>query len=69
MSTDPKENLKDEIKKYYSPIFGNDVPDPIAYGEKNIYFIFIVFYHLFIMWIITEKLTKYKNELSNLKNY
>lgn len=38
------ENIKeftiknDEIKKYYSPVGNNDVPYPLAIGEKNIYF-------------------------------
>ena len=36
--------LDDEILAYYSPIIGSDVPEPIAYGIKNIYF---MYYHLY----------------------
>ena len=31
---------KDKISRYYSKIGKNDVPYPIAVGEKNIYFLF-----------------------------
>ena len=31
---------KDKVRKYYSTIGKNDVPYPIAVGEKNIYFLF-----------------------------
>jgi hypothetical protein len=30
--------LKDDtIKKYYSPVYGSDIPAPLAVGDKNIY--------------------------------
>lgn len=48
----------DTILKYISPVGNNDVPYPVAYGEKNIYF------------ILHKKYIEYKNaeELKNMNN-
>ena len=29
--------INDSIQKFYSPVGGNDVPYPFAYGNKNLY--------------------------------
>lgn len=54
----------DQINEYVSPVGNSDVPYPVAFGEKNIYFM------LNLEYIPKDKFPKLKREIKNdMYNY